>query len=455
MRTLDPSTFAATVATIVVASLATACGDDLQPPSPPLTLTLQREPAGAFNVFPSDAVTFKVQLQDPSSMNETDLPVPQGSGTASLTVSLTDQTDVTITTVDGTGRTIGVTKTTLVPGPTEATVPVTFDLPRIAYADSFGDTRLFQYAIDPMTGALTQTAIVNVGNGPQNPILNQRSSLLYVANGRDNTVATLRIAADGSLTEVLPRVATGGNPVVGTMSPDGLAVYFPEYIDNDIISFRIDPSTGLLSELTPRLPAAGVPRDIIIDATGAHAYLALQGATELRTYSIDASTHALSAIASATQPSGAGSREGALHPNGKFLYLTSAQDNTIWVYQLNGTTGAPTAQTPPVSTGMFPLSVTIHPNGLALYVCNYMANTVSQFAIDPATGALTPGGPDITVPSPRAVLFDPSNSFVYITSFGTSGAISQFTVNPTTGALLATGSPAPAGVNTSFVTFLR
>jgi 6-phosphogluconolactonase (cycloisomerase 2 family) len=58
------------------------------------------------------------------------------------------------------------------------------------------------------------------------------------------------------------------------------------------------------------------------------------------------------------------------------------------MYTINATTGALT----PVGTiaaGMSPASIAVHPSGKFAYVTNAASNEVSMYSIDAATGALT------------------------------------------------------------------
>jgi DNA-binding beta-propeller fold protein YncE len=88
-----------------------------------------------------------------------------------------------------------------------------------------------------------------------------------------------------------------------------------------------------------------------------------------------------------------------LHPSGKFAYAADGgacpecggsfgSSSSVSMYTVDSTTGALT----PIGTiaaGMSPTSIAIHPSGKFAYVTNSTSNDVSMYSIDAATAALT------------------------------------------------------------------
>jgi DNA-binding beta-propeller fold protein YncE len=80
-------------------------------------------------------------------------------------------------------------------------------------------------------------------------------------------------------------------------------------------------------------------------------------------------------------------------PSGKFAYVASSGDvwdidfGTVVTYAINPTTGI-LKPTGPIATELSPTSIAIHPSGKFAYVTNSASNDVSMYSIG-TTGTLT------------------------------------------------------------------
>jgi len=141
----------------------------------------------------------------------------------------------------------------------------------------------------------------------------------------------------------------------------------------------------------------------------------------ISTYSINAETGALTAVAG---PTGTNQTGFAVHPSGKFAY--GINDTTdISTYTVSTSNGALTALGAPFAPGPHPHAFAVHPSGQFAYVANGLGHfgesiSVSGFAIDPGTGALTSLGAPVSPAPGHGTLFSlvmaPSGRFVYITT---------------------------------------
>jgi 6-phosphogluconolactonase (cycloisomerase 2 family) len=118
------------------------------------------------------------------------------------------------------------------------------------------------------------------------------------------------------------------------------------------------------------------------------------------------------------------------------------------MYTVDSTTGALTAQgTANGGSGMCPSSIAVHPSGRFVYVTdlgdldsNFGTFGVSPYSVDAATGKLTLVGLADTGPAcPASMAFDPSGKFAYVAD-ECSNNVLMYTVNPTTGALTLLGT---------------
>ncbi|HEV2578725.1 MAG TPA: beta-propeller fold lactonase family protein [Acidobacteriaceae bacterium] len=135
-----------------------------------------------------------------------------------------------------------------------------------------------------------------------------------------------------------------------------------------------------------------------------------------------------------------------IHPTGNFLYIIEAfGDSYIEQYKLDATTGALTSIGIATVSSLSEFSEGVFdPQGHFLYVCD--GNSIYVYQINQSTGALSPAqGSPFTVPAGGQAThlgFDSNGSFLYATLF--SGGLAAFAVNGSTGALTnVAGSPFP------------
>ena len=131
-----------------------------------------------------------------------------------------------------------------------------------------------------------------------------------------------------------------------------------------------------------------------------------------------------------------------------FLYVAAHDPSSVWVFALDGATGALVAVPgDPFAAGDHPASVATHPNGYA-YVANAASDDISGFAIR-STGALgpLPSSPTSSGRGPVSLAVHPNGLFLYSANAGESpGTISAFSVDESTGALHPLdGSPYTVG----------
>ncbi len=100
--------------------------------------------------------------------------------------------------------------------------------------------------------------------------------------------------------------------------------------------------------------------------------------------------------------------EVAVHPNGRFLYVSNRGNDSIAILSIDAAKGtlAPVGGIP--TGGKEPRHFAIDPGGNYLLVENQHSNNIVVFKIDAATGGLTPTGQVVDVPSPVNLTFVPA-----------------------------------------------
>ena len=289
-----------------------------------------------------------------------------------------------------------------------STDSVTIDpLGKFAYVANEGmyatDGSVSAYSIDPTTGALTSTSGGISGNSPEfccftAVAVHPSDKFAYVANGdsfpRSVSMYTIN-GANGAL-KYFGIIAAEGFPTSVVVDPSGQFVYVAAETDSgtpgpgSVSMYAINATTGALTSLgtvaTGTMIAASSSNSIVVDPTGAFAYVTNSGSNNVSMYSINATTGVLTSgglIDAGTTPLSV-----AVDPTGKFAYVTNFGSNDVSMYTINAATGALTS-IGTIAAGSNPTSIAIHPSGKFAYVTNSGSNDVSIYSIDAATGALT------------------------------------------------------------------
>jgi 6-phosphogluconolactonase len=170
---------------------------------------------------------------------------------------------------------------------------------------------------------------------------------------------------------------------------------------NTVSVFRISPGTGALSARPVQTVATGQnPQMITIAPDGKSAYVAATNDSTIWQYSINPATGRLIPMSPATVATGKGPHDLAVTPDGKNLYVVTIANDIVSQYRISPRTGALSAK--PASTAatmVHPEAIVLAPDGKNAYVTSGNDSVVAQFAISPATGAITPLSPaTVTLP---------------------------------------------------------
>jgi 6-phosphogluconolactonase (cycloisomerase 2 family) len=268
---------------------------------------------------------------------------------------------------------------------------------RTLYAVHGGGTRVSAYAIDPATG---HASVLNTADsGGQNPVdfgFDSSWDHVVVANYGSGTVAVLKRAEDGALSDPHQVIQLSGTPGPHPTEQPG------------------------------PLPHGATP-----DPTGAFAVIPDKGLDTIFVFRWNAGT--LTQVESCPTASGAGPRHAAFHPHLPLLYVVNELDCTVLT--LSWTEGRlaivqclstlPEGATTP-STGA---EIAVSPSGNCVYASNRGNDSIARFSADPATGLLTyrectplPGR------EPRFFAIDPTGRNLHA-AHQNSNTIARFTIN--------------------------
>jgi 6-phosphogluconolactonase (cycloisomerase 2 family) len=271
------------------------------------------------------------------------------------------------------------------------------------YLASAGDGQVAGFSIDPNSGALTALSGSPYTSGPNAsgiPAFSPDGTHLYVVDeNATGGVFGYSINADGSLAKIAGSPFTSGpQPYWISFTPNGKFAYVSNSGAATVSAYSVDPTSGALTALaTATYPVDGNPKDLTIDPAGTHLYVPLTngsaaGAVDAFTIGADGS---LTKVTGSPWAVGIGPRFVTVDPTGRFAYVASAgtAGTGIYAFSIDATSGALTAIVgspfDAVTPGTEPQFVTVDPSGKFAYAANEGTGTVSGFTIDQTTGALT------------------------------------------------------------------
>jgi 6-phosphogluconolactonase len=299
---------------------------------------------------------------------------------------------------------------------------------KYAYAanESGKTSAVTAFALDAKSGKLTQlNQMPALGEDPCHMSFDKTGKYLLVANYSSGTVAVFPILADGRLGEhtalLKDQGTTGPNKErqeaphahwVET-SPDNRFALVADLGLDEVLVYKFDAATGTLAPNDPafaKLKAGSGPRHAVFFQKGKFVFTVSELTSTATSFSYDMKKGTLKEIGTAsTLPPGFSGRndvaEVAVHPNGKFLYVSNRGNDSIAIFSIDpgSRTLAPTGGIP--TGGKEPRHFAIDPAGKYLLAENQHSNNILVFKIDAATGGLTPTGQVVEVPSPVDLTF--------------------------------------------------
>jgi 6-phosphogluconolactonase len=172
---------------------------------------------------------------------------------------------------------------------------------RFVYSCDLGTDNIFIYHFDAETGKLQAAAMhytTQPGAGPRHMVFHPDKNLAYVVNELNGTIECLKHdPVTGSLTrfQVISTVSSGsGNQAACAdihITPSGKYLYASNRGDfNNIAMYAVNSLTGELSLLGHQAVKGKTPRSFVIDPTGTYLLVANQDSGNVVTFRIDPST---------------------------------------------------------------------------------------------------------------------------------------------------------------------
>lgn len=280
------------------------------------------------------------------------------------------------------------------------------------------------YAIDPATAQLKfLNKVATRGADPCHLAVDQSGKWLYVANYTGGSSAAFPVRPDGSLGEAVTFNQNTGSSVVKSrqsephahetvLSPDNRFVFVVDLGLDEILSYRVDASKGMVPNTPPfaKTPPGAGPRHFVFSRDTKFVYDINEIASTVTVFQYDAAAGSMKEVQTiSTLPAGftgqSSTAEIMLHPSGRFLYASNRGHDSIAIFRVDTATGKLTALDRVSTQGKTPRNFAIDPSGSFLLAANQDTGNIVIFKINSSTGALTPTGDVLQTPYPVSILF--------------------------------------------------
>jgi 6-phosphogluconolactonase len=179
---------------------------------------------------------------------------------------------------------------------------------RFVYVPCKLDDEVAQFTFNAGTlTALTPAAMrTDAGAGPRHLALHPTLPRAYLINELSNTLQTLDVATNGTLSSVqtvntLPASFTNSNTTAEVVvHPNGQFVFGSNRGHNSIATWRVDAVSGLVTLVGHTLTGGQTPRHFSLDPSGRWLIVGNQGSNSLTLFRVDAVTGALTPVGSPT-----------------------------------------------------------------------------------------------------------------------------------------------------------
>ncbi|MDB6136836.1 MAG: pgl 1 [Verrucomicrobiales bacterium] len=288
-----------------------------------------------------------------------------------------------------------------------------------------GDISAFRISLPD--GKLSKlNEVSSVGSGPCHVSLDLTGRMVMTANYGGGSVASYGVGPDGKLSPAVTFVqhsGSGANPGRQegphahsmNVTPDNRFALCCDLGLDKVIIYKIDPATGKMTAHgeTGLAPGTG-PRHLAFHPNGKFAFVNGEMAMNAVTLAYDAEKGTLTETGSAStlppedrDKKGLSTAETAVHPNGRFVYVSNRTHDTIAVFSCDPATGQLTLVQNAPAEGEIPRNFRIDPSGRWMIVAHQDSNSAAVFKIDADTGKLTFTGTKVKAGGAVCVRFLP------------------------------------------------
>ena len=195
-------------------------------------------------------------------------------------------------------------------------------------------------------------------------------------------------------------------------TPDGKFLCVVDCGIDHINIYKVNPTSGKLTLLDiVRCDLESGPRLIRFSKDGRFAYVNCELSNELLVYSYDGSEKVprfelIQKVDTRmdVQEIGCASSGLRISPSGKYLYCSTAGDNSVAIYEINQETGMVSEILKLPISGKYPKDIEVFPDEKTLITLNHESNEIRFFTIDYEKRTLIMKGRPISIDTPNCIL---------------------------------------------------
>ncbi|MFZ4507277.1 MAG: lactonase family protein [Fimbriimonas sp.] len=299
------------------------------------------------------------------------------------------------------------------------------------YTAPDGSKGIYHATLNQKNGHISTPELVAEIKDPSYLAYHPNGKFLFaVQESSEGKISSYAVGAGGKLTLVNTQVALGGGPCHLSVDPSGKFLFTAAYGAGKAASLPIAADGSLGAPITNfQNTGSSVNKGrqegphmhfIEADAKGKFVYACDLGTDEILVFKLgkDGSL-TLGEPRAAKAPPGGGPRHLAFHPNGKVAFVNNELTNGVTSYAVNATTGAlspiQTLSTLPDGvTKNTTAEIALHPNGKWLYVSNRGHDSIAVYDVTPAGGLHLVEIHKLDVAEPRGFGIDPSGKWLVV-----------------------------------------
>lgn len=292
------------------------------------------------------------------------------------------------------------------------------------YLYSIADEGVEVLRIDQETGDLTPINKVGI-DGMRGCFLStdQQGKFLFVAGYHDGKVTVVHTHRDGRLGSVMDGIFHKGifsvaernfRPHISCVmpTPDGKFLCVVDSGIDHINIYQVNPTSGKLRLLdVVRCDLESGPRLIRFGKDGRFAYVNCELSNEILVYAYDGSGKIpkfdlIQRVDSMMDKAEKGCASSGLRvaPSGKYLYSSTAGDNSVCIFAINQEDGTLKRILALPISGKYPKDIEVFPDERTLVTLNHESNEIRFFTINYERGLLIMKGRPIEIETPNCIL---------------------------------------------------
>ena len=312
------------------------------------------------------------------------------------------------------------------------------DPPRFVLVSNEGDSTFSTFSIDPSTGMLGHRSFFAAPPDQRKPreiLLHPSGEFMFSVNFASGSISAYGANATEGLLAAGGVAGAGTEPNTMAMNAAGTYLYVGDLGSNEIHTYVFDQAVGSLTEVGSPVSTGAVVAGIVVHPNDRWIYLTSRDESRIETYAIDPSNGTPSFVRATlinSTPSGL-----AIDASGRNIYFLSENFQLIAHCKIDPETGILSDhRTKPTEAG--PRQIALHPSGRFLYVSNELSGSITKYVINEETGGLSQ---PVIIPAdarPQRVSFDPAGHFAYVAN-AESETLDIYRVDPGNGDLSTLG----------------